>query len=453
MFRSKVRYTNKVALSSRDGGRWLLSLSLVAVVACGDDQGPTPDDHGPIAEGIMAPLGEPLPSATAEQLATFERGLAVAERRFTFDDGLGPVFNVSFCGSCHEKPAIGGSSGLYRNFFLAGVQVEGGGFFAANEVSLFDCGTVDTPPDERERMPPPESNSGVINGVVRQFGYVDGGRARPDLEAQVTHTAQRNAIPFFGVGLLAELTSEEIESRADPDDLDGDGISGRVNKPGGFVGRFGTKSQTADIEGFIRGPIFNHAGITTDPLTDEQRSRLPVDSSSASTSAARQLGAWLRNHAQAAAPGSPNCDLDDVQDPEMAPSDLFDLVSFAMLLAAPPVEELNEQTMRGLKAFDSARCGDCHTPRLNAPRGPIPVYSDLLLHDMGPDLDDGISFMADAESSEFRTQPLWGISATGPYLHDGRGHHAGRGDPGPRGRGRDLARSVRNPPGSQSARI
>ena len=53
------------------------------------------------------------------------------------------------------------------------------------------------------------------------------------------------------------------------------------------------------------------------------------------------------------------------------------------------------------------------------PRGALPVYSDLLLHDMGPDLADGIE-QGEASGSEFRTQPLWGIAAVGPYLHDGR---------------------------------
>ncbi|MEM6955189.1 MAG: di-heme oxidoredictase family protein, partial [Myxococcota bacterium] len=61
----------------------------------------------------------------------------------------------------------------------------------------------------------------------------------------------------------------------------------------------------------------------------------------------------------------------------------------------------------------------CHVPALDGPRGFVPALSDLLLHDMGPELADGFAF-GEASGSEFRTQPLWGVGAVGPYLHDGR---------------------------------
>ncbi|MBL4636682.1 MAG: hypothetical protein JKY56_22720, partial [Kofleriaceae bacterium] len=122
--------------------RALVSLSipllLSVLVACGDNE-PAIDGHGPIAEGISAPLGQPWPSATEEQVATFERGLAVMGRRFSRSEGLGPAFNVTFCGACHEKPVFGGAAGHYRNFFIAGREFEGN-FFAANKVGGFLCG-------------------------------------------------------------------------------------------------------------------------------------------------------------------------------------------------------------------------------------------------------------------------------------------------------------------------
>jgi CxxC motif-containing protein (DUF1111 family) len=133
----------------------------------------------------------------------------------------------------------------------------------------------------------------------------------------------------------------------------------------------------------------------------------------------RAGSAKLGPHLQAAAADGPNADDDGAADPEMTGQELFDLVSFAMLLAAPELEAPTERTSRGRLLFHDASCSACHTPRLNGPRGPIPVYSDLLLHDMGEDLADGI-IMNDATGSEFRTQPLWGLAATGPYLHDGR---------------------------------
>lgn len=74
-------------------------------------------DDGPIAAGITGNLGDPMPSLTADQLVTFNRGKIVINQRFGIVDGLGPAFNVTFCGACHERPTPGGSAGLYRNFF------------------------------------------------------------------------------------------------------------------------------------------------------------------------------------------------------------------------------------------------------------------------------------------------------------------------------------------------
>jgi CxxC motif-containing protein (DUF1111 family) len=368
----------------------------VALGGCDDgDSVELPRDHGPIAEGISARLGEPIPTATPEQLAAFERGLAVAHERFDRSTGLGPAFNLTFCGGCHEKPVTGGSAGLYRNFFIGGVETEDGAFF-------------------------PAESAGMSGGVIRMYAYGEGAPARPAVDPSMNIVGQRNPVPFFGVGLLAELSSEEILKRADPDDADGDGISGKPNYDRGFVGRFGRKAQTVSIEGFIRGPLFNHLGITSDPLSEAMKAALPVDSSSAGTAAAA-LAAAFGDIAQASAPDEPNADDDGVPDPELSPQKLFDVVSFSMLLAAPKFDEPTEQTERGRVVFDAVGCGDCHTPRVEGPRGPLPVYSDLLLHDMGPEMADGIQ-QGLATGSEFRTQPLWGVGAVGPYLHDGRAH-------------------------------
>ena len=89
------------------------------------------------------------------------------------------------------------------------------------------------------------------------------------------------------------------------------------------------------------------------------------------------------------------------------------------------VHELTAQGERGRDQFDAVGCGDCHVPRLDGPRGPIPVYSDLLLHDMGEGLADR-SIGGRPVRSEWRTPPLWGIGLIGTVnghsdlLHDGR---------------------------------
>ncbi len=368
----------------------LLGALLLAPVLAGC---PVPDyvppEPVPRAENVYAPLGEPIPAATAEQLETFERGIEVAGKRFLPSDGLGPNANVSFCGSCHEKPVLGGSGPRYRDFYIVGQRLEDGSFL-----------------------------EGGVNGVLTSYGF-HGADARTANDENNNVAAHRNAIPFFGVGLIAELDEDAILANEDPDDADGDGISGRANYDQGFVGRFGRKAQTVSIEGFIRGPLFNHLGITTNPLPEEMKARLPVPSV-AEVREDEEQGAREGVHRQAAAPAEPLSDDDGVPDPEMSDQELFDLVSMSMLMAAPePDENPSAAARRGKATFTELGCEGCHVAELEGPRGMIPLYSDLLLHDMGAELDDGIS-MKLAESSEFRTQPLWGIAAAAPYLHDGR---------------------------------
>ncbi len=377
----------------------VVAVGLLVALVPGCPVPETFNGDGPIAEGIAAPLGEPVPSATAAQLDVFERGKAVLTKRFKASTGLGPAFNVEFCGACHEKPVGGGDAGLYRNFFLAGRETADGAFVFSE-------------------------SDGAAGGVLRVFNLGTGNRARPIVPSENTLFSQRNSIPIFGTGLLAEIPEAEILSRSDPNDADGDGISGRPNYDRGFVGRFGRKCQTVSIEGFIRGPLFNHLGVTTTPLSDEQRSQLPIDSSAQAVQKAVMKVAVrpedkLGPHEQAAAPDGPTTDADAAPDPEMSQQELFELVSFSMLLAAPQFDEPTDQTLHGNELFHEVNCVACHTPRLNGPRGPIPAYTDLLIHDMGPDLADGI-VMKDATGSEFRTQPLWGIIASAAYLHDGR---------------------------------
>lgn len=368
----------------------LLLLAAGAWTGCSDDAGPNPPSNPDaavppppeIAEGIFADLGAPLPSANAEELGTFERGRAVSIRRFAPEDGLGPHFNVTFCSACHEKPVFGGSAGRYRNFLLTAQSLPDGSYVPTG-----------------------------INGVQPQYSLLDDRRFPTDDKAN--QLATRNPIPFFGVGLLAEIPAEEILSREDPDDADGDGISGRANYERGFLGRFGRKAQNASIEAFIRGPLFNHLGITSNPLPDERRRRLPVSSENPDEDQGA-IGVL-----QVGAPEEPIEDSDGVPDPELSEGDLFDLVAFSMLLAAPAPDEPTAETEAGRQLFEEAQCAGCHVPALKGPRGLIPAYTDLLVHDMGEELGDGV-IMGLAGSSEFRTAPLWGVGAVGPYLHDGR---------------------------------
>lgn len=390
----------------------LTGISPIFAVACGpSDEGDSSSDteEPEVAAEIFGELGEPMALANDGQVDLFERGEEVALRRFSPGEGLGPSFNVTFCASCHEQPAFGGSSPRYRDFYLVGERE--GGFVP-----------IDEPPGEPkeegfETIEAPEPKI-AKNGVQLRYRTEYPYRNRTPEAADVV--ARRNAIPFFGVGAISEISDEEILKREDPNDADGDGISGRANiGETGAIGRFGRKAQTESLEGFVRGPLFNHAGITTRPLTSGQRSRLPLNRTGGEPRPTARPPLRSRDQGQVATGNEPLEDSDSVSDPELPREELFELVSWVRLLAAPEPDELDETGEEGEGLFETIGCADCHVPRLEGPRGAVPLYSDLLLHDMGEELADGIA-QADATGAEFRTQPLWGVAAVEPYLHDGR---------------------------------
>jgi len=320
----------------------------------------------PVPAAPAPQLGQPNPGLSAATLAAFERGREVFERRFTRAEGHGPHFNTSSCRSCHEMPVTGGSSPRYRNFFLVA--------------------------DVSNNTLVPLLEDGQL--VVRTFSYTR--PMREAIPASAQFVAQRNAPPLFGIGLFLKLTDQEIFVNADINDLDGDGISGRLNRDSILTGRFGFKAQDDGIENFVRGPLFNHMGITTDPLG---------------------TGPGLQPQLPAAP--VPTRDDDGVPDPELSPEELSDLVTFTRELAPPPPLPLDAEGIRGRDLFAQIGCTKCHVANLAPAKLPVNPYTDLLIHDMGPDLADGLPFDL-ATGREFRTQPLWGLRFTAPFLHDGR---------------------------------
>jgi CxxC motif-containing protein (DUF1111 family) len=358
-------------------------------------------------------LGQPIEGLTADQLAAFERGRQIYTKRFKASEGLGPLYNAVACSSCHANPVVGGSAELYRNFHLAAVGFPGFQF----------------------ALP------GLPSIVMPAFGQGPHATASFDIDGRRTDMptqafglpvtiAQRNSLQTFGVGLFETVSDATILGNADPDDLDGDGISGRANTRDGRVGRFGTKAQTNNIELFTRGPLNNQMGITSDPFEG--------DSATASLGAGRlQVGAN---------PNDPLTDNDGIPDPEISSQDLADLITFQRFLAPPEKKPFGTMETAGELLFDQIGCVKCHIPSLPGANGPVEAYTDLLLHDMGPGLADGIHIpntvpqlstisLATTEQ-EWRTAPLWGVSMSGPFLHDGRAQtlrdaiemHGGEGD-------------------------
>jgi len=116
-------------------------------------------------------------------------------------------------------------------------------------------------------------------------------------------------------------------------------------------------------------------------------------------------------------------DDDGVPDPELSASDAEDIAFFMAMLAGPPrldVDDQNtESVARGSELFSTVGCAACHVPTLPSSLGDVPLFSDLLLHEILPAGSTGIAD-GDASPREFRTPPLWGLRSTPPYLHDGR---------------------------------
>lgn len=385
----------------------LLAVAVALLALTLDDAFTSAED---IAD-VTGDFGDPVPGLSDFALATFEFGREVFERRFTRAEGLGPHFNASSCASCHEAPVAGGSSQRYRDFFLVGRTTEDG-----SVVKMYpDCTAANRDTHKTECCLP----SLVIPhyGPKGEIGDpVSASVEHPPIPAEADVVARRNAPPIFGIGLFQLVSDEEILSRADPSDADGDGISGRVNvipTEDNAIGRFGYKCQTASIEAFNRGALVNQMGITSDSTEFASSRDRPEEESLVD-----ELFGVRAAHAQVAVPRDRIVDYDDVRDPEIRRTELLALVFFQENLAAPRRGAITEAVLRGEELFDVIGCTSCHTPSLSTPSGLIYPYTDLLLHDMGPDLADDV-VMHQGGGSEFRTQPLWGLCQHAPFLHDG----------------------------------
>lgn len=229
----------------------------------------------------------------------------------------------------------------------------------------------------------------------------------------------RIAPPMIGLGLAEQIHEADILAKADPDDRDGDGISGRPGygldengKP--VFGRFGWKATTPSIRLQSAHAFSGDIGIST-----------PVEPNSWGECTVKQT-------ACREAPDGVQPRLGDTE----APDPVLDLVTFySQNLAVPARRDIDDaQVLHGKQQFYAAGCVSCHVPkyvtRRDAPTAAhrfqlIWPYSDFLLHDMGDGLADGRPD-GDANGNEWRTPPLWGIGLTQTvsghtyFLHDGR---------------------------------
>lgn len=326
-----------------------------------------------------------VPGLTAAEAAAFVRGDAEFGRRFSPTTGLGPIFNNVSCASCHSGDGRGRLSNALQRI-------------GSSEDDLLRA--VGGPQIQDKAIPGAEAERLPAGAVV----------------------SLRLPPPVFGVGLIEAVPDAAILSRADPDDRDGDGISGRPNwvTPNDFaspneaaalaaqrLGRFGRKSQTATLMEQTVEAYHQDIGITSDFRPRENLN--PLASISLET-------------------------VDRVIDPEIPAATVQAVVHYLRTLAPPNPGAETEQRSQGRAVFASVGCTGCHVTTLQTGPSPIaalssqPValYSDLLLHDMGDALADN---RADGGASgrEWRTTPLWGLRLMRQFLngdalllHDGR---------------------------------
>ena len=322
----------------------------------------------------------PLDGLTTKELAAFARGDEAFSHEFSVPEGLGPIFNQVSCERCH--PADG--RGNPRTVLIRFGRTAGG--------------VTDPIPGEGG----PQLQDRAIAGVDPEF-LPPGVAVSPRIGPVV-----------FGMGLMEAIPDSVLINREDPLDLDGDGISGRVNRVpapeyagggGARVGRFGRKAGIPSLLQQIVTAYHQDIGISSDYRPTE------ID------------------HPQSSTPVR-----DDAPDPELPASVLLDVQFYLQTLAPPSRGAQTPEVIRGSSVFTGVGCASCHTPTMRTGEHPVAalrekdvqLYSDLLLHDMGPELADNF-YEGSATGTEWRTSPLWGLRLIGEfsggvptYLHDGR---------------------------------
>jgi CxxC motif-containing protein (DUF1111 family) len=363
---------------------------LIAALLCGACLLPLAFGQGEGAPAGTALLGGPLPRLTAAEQAAFHVGVEEFEEVETFEEGLGPAFNGKGCADCHSHPVLGGSSPNLEETVVVriGRRVNG----------AFD--------------PMIEYGGPVLQRRSLRESYPNCPVLPEQVPPEATFVSRRVTPPVFGAGLIEAIPDAAILQRIDPGDRDNDGITGAVNRVYNpeskqeEIGRFGWKAHVPTLHLFSGDAYLNEMGITNPTFASEnlpQGQAIPAE--------------WDL------IPEAP----DKLEDDGEGVDGFTDFMRF-LAPAAPTITSQNGAA-RWLGAVTFARigCAGCHAPRMvtgdhavAALRGQsVDLYSDLLLHDMGPGLADGIE-AGIASGSEWRTTPLWGLSKRLFLLHDGR---------------------------------
>lgn len=358
----------------------LLSIVMIGLVACEKLLPKAPKDD--------ALLDGPVEGLTAEQNIQFLAGdVAFNDEVFTPEKGLGPYFVATSCGSCHAGDGKGHPFTTLTRFGQADSL---GNMYAAYGA-----------PQLQNRAIPGYAPEQIPSGAPH---------------AKFTPPANT------GLGFLEALTDAQILSYADPLDSNGDGISGvpnyvsapayfnpmshHISLAGKYIGRFGKKAAAINLLHQTVNAYNQDMGITSEFSSTE-----PAINGIVGTYG------------------------DGTPDPEVASSTVLNVVFYLQTLKAPIQRNQNDFDVQlGKQVFVNIGCAKCHTPEWTTPNWSITAlsnkvfypYTDLLLHDMGAELNDGYT-EGIALASEWKTPALWGLglskdSQGGSYflMHDGR---------------------------------
>jgi mono/diheme cytochrome c family protein len=379
----------------------------------------------PGVRGGAPGAGGPIAGLSGTESAFFTRSRDTFQEVDGVAQGLGPRMNLDQCSGCHTQPAVGGTSPFVNP------QVA----FAGK-----DGGTDSVPAFIRANGPVREvrfvtNPDGTADGGVHALFTITGRTgangctlAQPNFATQI---ANNNVIfriptPVFGAGLIEQIPDSAIlaNQATDGDQKAALGIKGRANfhvagrtitgmanRNGndGTIARFGWKAQNKSLLLFS-GEAYNVEQGITNELFQTERDETPTC----------QFATVPNSITDTTAPAA----LDAISDIEK--------FSFFMRFLAPPTPSPDTpggatSIANGKTLFSSIGCALCHTPTLTTGNSavaalrnqPANLFSDVLIHDMGDGLADGVS-QGQAGPREFRTAPLWGVGQRIFLMHDGR---------------------------------
>lgn len=372
-------------------------------------------------------LGGPVPGLTAEETRKFHAGERLFKKEFTPEEGLGPMFNGKSCFECHGQPSVSGGEG--RDI---------------SSTSILNYARR-VPGSPKSKLPLKE----VIQGLGKpdvDFFLTRGG---PSLQRRTVTTEFPNKFPFeqqldfeqvpveaelqsnrhsppiFGDGYIDAIPDGEIMQQAVAESVANPALAGRpiaaVDRytEAARAARFGWKDQHVNLFNFTTGAMNIELGLTTYGAHTEN-SKDPLGDNPSFLRAVNKAG-----------------------QPNDKGKILLALTWYQSLLAAPVRGPITPEVTKGEQIFKKLECAFCHRPSwktaaevyLADPDAPPPLtkpvrvhaledqtiypYSDFLVHDMGPDLADGLP-QEGARGGEWRTTPLWGLRFKKFLLHDGR---------------------------------